>query len=176
MSIPVTQLTVEEAHKEFNSLADNIATKYEQLDGGKFGQLIPQHLMPNQPNGQVSLLIWGNYGKDWTCQWQHNFTGCHSSSIEEHFSDLNLVQAGSLGLTGELFNSQDWRLQWEFPPGGARGPVYRVEVTFDTSNMSNITQYTELHKSHKDHFWHLWHSLWSFVQYSIWYLWHLWHK
>ena len=57
MSIPVTQLTVEEAHKEFNSLADKIATKYEQLDGGKFGKLIPQHLMSNHPNGQVSLLI-----------------------------------------------------------------------------------------------------------------------
>ena len=57
MTIPVTQLTVEEAHKEFNSLADKIGTKYEQLDGGKFEQLIPQHLMPNHPNGQVSLLI-----------------------------------------------------------------------------------------------------------------------
>ena len=37
MSVPVAQLTVEEAHKEFNSLADRIAAKYEQLDSGKFG-------------------------------------------------------------------------------------------------------------------------------------------
>ena len=57
MSIPVTQLKVEEAHKEFNSLVDKIATKYEQLDGGKFGKLITKLLMPNHPNGQVSLLI-----------------------------------------------------------------------------------------------------------------------
>ena len=31
MSIHVSQLTVEQAHKEFNSLADKIAAKYEQL-------------------------------------------------------------------------------------------------------------------------------------------------
>ena len=37
MSVPVTQLTVEETHKEFNALADRIAAKYEQLDSGKFG-------------------------------------------------------------------------------------------------------------------------------------------
>ena len=37
MSAPITQLTVEEAHKEFNSLVDRIAAKYEQLDNGKFG-------------------------------------------------------------------------------------------------------------------------------------------
>ena len=36
MSVPVSHLTVEEAHKEFNSLADKIAAKYEQLDSGEF--------------------------------------------------------------------------------------------------------------------------------------------
>ena len=36
MSIPVSQLTVEQAHKEFNSLVEKIAAKYEQLDSGKF--------------------------------------------------------------------------------------------------------------------------------------------
>ena len=30
----VSQLIVEQADKEFNSLADKIATKYEQLDSG----------------------------------------------------------------------------------------------------------------------------------------------
>ena len=29
MSIPVSHLTVEETHKEFNSMADKIAAKYE---------------------------------------------------------------------------------------------------------------------------------------------------
>ena len=37
MSIPVSQLTVEQAHKEFNSLADKIAAKYGQLDSSEFG-------------------------------------------------------------------------------------------------------------------------------------------
>ena len=36
-SVPISHLTVEEAHKEFNSLADKIAAKYEQLDSIKFG-------------------------------------------------------------------------------------------------------------------------------------------
>ena len=30
-------LTVQEAHKEYNSLTDQIQTKYEQLDSGKYG-------------------------------------------------------------------------------------------------------------------------------------------
>ena len=35
--MPVTQFTVEEAHKEFNSLADKITDKYEQLDSSESG-------------------------------------------------------------------------------------------------------------------------------------------
>ena len=30
-------MTVHEAHKEYNSLTDQIRAKYEQLDSGKFG-------------------------------------------------------------------------------------------------------------------------------------------
>ena len=30
-------MTVQEAHKEYNSLTDKIRSKYEQLDSGKFG-------------------------------------------------------------------------------------------------------------------------------------------
>ena len=30
-------MTVQEAHKEYDSLTDQIWTKYEQLDSGKFG-------------------------------------------------------------------------------------------------------------------------------------------
>ena len=36
MPKPVYLLTVQEAHKEDNSLTDQIWTKYEQLDSGKF--------------------------------------------------------------------------------------------------------------------------------------------
>ena len=37
MPKPVFLLTVQEAHKEYNSLADQIRAKYEQLDSGEFG-------------------------------------------------------------------------------------------------------------------------------------------
>ena len=30
-------MTVQEAHKEYNSLTDQIRTKYEQLDSGEYG-------------------------------------------------------------------------------------------------------------------------------------------
>ena len=37
MSKPVHLLTMQEAHKEYNSLTDLIWAKYEQLDSGMFG-------------------------------------------------------------------------------------------------------------------------------------------
>ena len=37
MPKPVCLLTVQEAHKEYNSLMDQIWAKYEQLDLGEFG-------------------------------------------------------------------------------------------------------------------------------------------
>ena len=37
MPKPVSLLTVQEAHKEYSSLTDQIRTKYEQLDSGEFG-------------------------------------------------------------------------------------------------------------------------------------------
>ena len=37
MPKPVYLLTVQEAHKEYNSLTDEIRTKYEQLDSGEYG-------------------------------------------------------------------------------------------------------------------------------------------
>ena len=39
MPKPVYLLTVEEAHKEYNSLTDQIWAKYEQLDSGKYGSV-----------------------------------------------------------------------------------------------------------------------------------------
>ena len=36
MPKPVFLLTVQEAHKEYNFLTDQIWAKYEQLDSGKF--------------------------------------------------------------------------------------------------------------------------------------------
>ena len=37
MPEPVYLLTVQEAHKEYNFLTDQIQAKYEQLDSGKYG-------------------------------------------------------------------------------------------------------------------------------------------
>ena len=37
MTVPVSQFTFVQAHKEFNSLANKIAAKYEQVDSGEFG-------------------------------------------------------------------------------------------------------------------------------------------
>ena len=37
MPKPVFLMTVQEAHKEYNSLTDQIRVKYEQLDSGEFG-------------------------------------------------------------------------------------------------------------------------------------------
>ena len=37
MPKPVSLLTVQEAHKDYSSLTDQIRAKYEQLDSGKFG-------------------------------------------------------------------------------------------------------------------------------------------
>ena len=34
---PVFLMTVQEAHKEYNPLTDQIQAKYEQLDSGKYG-------------------------------------------------------------------------------------------------------------------------------------------
>ena len=37
MPKPVYLMTVQEAHKEYNSLMDQIQAKYEQLDSCKYG-------------------------------------------------------------------------------------------------------------------------------------------
>ena len=39
MPKPVYLMTVQEAHKEYNPLTDQIRAKYEQLDSGKYGSV-----------------------------------------------------------------------------------------------------------------------------------------
>ena len=39
MPIPVYFLTVQEVHKDYNSLTDQIRAKYEQLDSGEYGSV-----------------------------------------------------------------------------------------------------------------------------------------
>ena len=57
ISTPINQLTVEQAHKEFNSMVDKISTHVSAIRLASLGQLESQHLMLSPPNWQVSLLV-----------------------------------------------------------------------------------------------------------------------
>ena len=97
MSTPVTQLTVEEAHKEFNSLADKIAAKYEQLDSNEFRAV--GTLSFNAKSAKLASLF--THMRQ-LCQ-RLNLpmpTQLHRLPFSKHrraLLGLNFVQAGSLG-------------------------------------------------------------------------------
>ena len=85
MPKPVSLLTVQEAHKEYSSLTDQIRAKYEQLDSGEFGSPGTWAFDAEACELANLLAMWANCVKDWTCQCQRNSTGPHSSSIEDTF-------------------------------------------------------------------------------------------
>ena len=58
---PVYLLTVQEAHKEYNSLTDQIRAKYEQLDSDEFGAV---DTMLKLVNWLIYLLVSANFVKD----------------------------------------------------------------------------------------------------------------
>ena len=64
MSAPVTNLTVKEAHKKFNSLADRIAAKYKQLDSGEFGTVDTPAFNAKSAELAVMFACMANYVKD----------------------------------------------------------------------------------------------------------------
>ena len=84
-------MTVQESNKEYNSLTDQIRTKYEQLDSGEYGAVGTPAF--NAEACELANLL------------QRNYTGPHSSSIEEHLLDLNSYtrQAVWLGYRGCSF-------------------------------------------------------------------------
>ena len=49
------------------------------------GHLVPQHFMLKSVSWLIYLLVWANFAQNWTCQLQRNYTGPHSSSIEDIF-------------------------------------------------------------------------------------------
>ena len=53
MPKPVYLLIVHEAHKEYNSLIDQILAKYELLDSGECGLVGTPALMLNAPNWHI---------------------------------------------------------------------------------------------------------------------------
>ena len=57
MSIPVSQHTVEQANKEFNSFMDKMQPNMSNWYQGNLGQLAPQHIILNLLNGLYCLLI-----------------------------------------------------------------------------------------------------------------------
>ena len=57
MSTPVIHLTVEQTHKELNSLIDNIAAKFEQLESGEFGAVGTKHSMLSFTSWLSCLLV-----------------------------------------------------------------------------------------------------------------------
>ena len=75
----VSLLTVQEAHKEYSSLTDQIRAKYEQLDSGEFGS-------PGTPAFDAEACELANLLAcvSQLCQ-RLNSTGPHSSSIEGTF-------------------------------------------------------------------------------------------
>ena len=91
-------MTVQEAHKEYNSLMDKIRAKYEQLDSGKFGS-------PGTPAFDAEACELANLlaHVSQLCTKLNllNYTGPHSSSIEDAF--------GSKLPPGSLFRV--WRMQ-----------------------------------------------------------------
>ena len=57
MPKPVFLMTVQEAHKEYNSLMDKIRAKYEQSTQASLGHLAPQHLMLKPVSWLIYLLV-----------------------------------------------------------------------------------------------------------------------
>ena len=104
MPKPVSLLTVQEAHKEYSSLTDQIRAKYKQLDSGEFRSPgTPAFILLKPVNWLIYLLMWSNFVKDWTSQCQINSTGPCSSSIEDTFRIKTTGRQSWLGYGGCSF-------------------------------------------------------------------------
>ena len=81
MPKPVYLLTVQEAHKEYNSLTDQIRARYEQLDSGEYGAVGTPAF--NAEACELANLL---AHVSQLCQkLLRNYTGPRSSSIEDTF-------------------------------------------------------------------------------------------
>ena len=79
MPKPVYLLTVQEAHKEYNSLTDQIRPKYKQLDSGEYWSV-------DTPAVKAEACELANLLAHVSQLYQKlNYTGPHSSSIEDAF-------------------------------------------------------------------------------------------
>ena len=82
MPKPVFLMTVHEAHKEYNSLIDQIRAKYELLDSGECESVGTPAFNAECSELHIQWLAWANYVSIWTSQCPRNFTGPRTSSIE----------------------------------------------------------------------------------------------
>ena len=73
-------------------MVNQIQAKYEQLASGEFGS-VGTPAFDAEACELSNLLAHVSQ----LCQHLRNSTGQCPSSIEEHFSDLNFVEAGSIG-------------------------------------------------------------------------------
>ena len=82
MPKPVHLMTVHEAHKEYNSLIDQIRAKYELLDSGECGSVGTPAF--NAECSELAHLMarMSELCKHLNCQCPRNFTGPRTSSIE----------------------------------------------------------------------------------------------
>ena len=85
MPKPVYLLTVQEAHKEYNSLTDQIWAKYEQLDSGEYGAVGTPAFTAEACELANLFACVSQLCKKLNLPTPKNYTGPHSSSIEDTF-------------------------------------------------------------------------------------------
>ena len=76
-------LTVQKAHKEYNSLTDQIWAKYEQLDSGKYGSVDTPAFKAEACELANLLAHVSQICQKLNYRLQRNYTGPHSSGIED---------------------------------------------------------------------------------------------
>ena len=103
MPKPVYLLTVQEAHKEYNSLTDKIRAKYEQLDSGEFGS-------PGTPAFDAEACEIGT--STCSCEWTLPETEPSTSKgiVQAHGLQALKTLLGSKFSTGRQF-VRVWRMQ-----------------------------------------------------------------
>ena len=89
MPKPVYLLTLQEVHKEYNSLVDQIQAKYKQLDSGEFGAVGTPTFNAEACELANLFACMSQLGQRLNLPMPKELHRPHSSSIEEHFSDLN---------------------------------------------------------------------------------------
>ena len=78
-------LTMQEAHKEYNSLTDQIWAKYEHLDSGEYGAVGTQAFNAEACELANLLACVSQLCQKLNLPTPKNYTGPHSSSIEDTF-------------------------------------------------------------------------------------------